>query len=151
MIRDVLITIRGLHDETNGLAQAAEAAGEEVIETVSPGEYFFRNGKHYILYEECIEGSSDTIKNRIKITPGEQVEILKNGIAHTHMIFAYGPTQEVIYHTPYGQLLIGLDTHEMKMTCEEDQIHVEIEYGLEINHEPAARSHIDIQVVPRCQ
>ena len=50
MTKDVLITICGI--------QKRDGETDEPIETVTPGEYYFRNGKHYILYEEGNCGSN---------------------------------------------------------------------------------------------
>lgn len=51
MTKDVLITICGI--------QKRDGETDEPIETVTPGEYYFRNGKHYILYEEVQEGIAE--------------------------------------------------------------------------------------------
>ena len=48
MTKDVLITISGI--------QTIDGEVNDPIETVTPGEYYFRNGKHYILYDEVQEG-----------------------------------------------------------------------------------------------
>ena len=47
MTKDVLITIRGVHtvdEEDND------------VEMIVRGDYYQKNGKHYVLYEELIEG-----------------------------------------------------------------------------------------------
>ena len=45
MEKEVLIHVKGLH-----MMDAPE--GDEPIEIVVPGEYYFRNGSHYLRYEE---------------------------------------------------------------------------------------------------
>ena len=60
MTKDVLITIRGVHtvdEEDND------------VEMIVRGDYYQKNGKHYVLYEELIEGFKEPVKNIIKITP----------------------------------------------------------------------------------
>ena len=59
MTKEVIVTICGLQNgpQTDG----------EPIEIMVAGEYFFKNNKHYILYEEVMEGETQPIKNRIKI------------------------------------------------------------------------------------
>ena len=59
MTKDVLITIRGVHtvdEEDND------------VEMIVRGDYYQKNGKHYVLYEELIEGFKEPVKNIIKIT-----------------------------------------------------------------------------------
>ena len=41
MTKEVLLAIRGL--------QIAEDEQKDTVETISPGEYYFRNGKHFFL------------------------------------------------------------------------------------------------------
>ena len=52
MEKEVLIHVKGLH-------MLDTQDGEEPIEIVVPGEYYFRNGSHYLRYEELwrIRGS----------------------------------------------------------------------------------------------
>ena len=54
MTKDVLITIRGVHtmdEEDND------------VEMIVRGDYYQKNGKHYILYEELLEGFKEPVKN----------------------------------------------------------------------------------------
>ena len=78
MTKDVLITISGI--------QTIDGEVNDPIETVTPGEYYFRNGKHYILYDEVQEGVPGVTKCMIKI--GEDaVDLSKKGNAGVHMSF----------------------------------------------------------------
>ena len=45
MDKEVLIHVRGLH-------MMEEDGEQEPVEIVVPGEYYFRNGSHYLRYEE---------------------------------------------------------------------------------------------------
>ena len=76
MTKDVLITISGLHYEEN-IVTGEEDTETEPIEVISPAVYYFKNGKHYILYEEPIEGTAGTIKNKIKIKEDLNKSFLK--------------------------------------------------------------------------
>lgn len=86
MTKDVLVSISGMHDE---LAEVAEIETEEAeaIEVITPANYYFRNQKHYIVYDEAVEGTTEVIKNRIKITGTDCVEIMKSGLSNSHMVF----------------------------------------------------------------
>ena len=60
MTKDVLISISGvqlLEGDTND------------VELITAGDYYNKNGKHYIRYEEIQEGGEDVIQNTIKSTP----------------------------------------------------------------------------------
>ena len=49
MTKDVILTISGLHD-TDGESDAP-------IETMTPAQYYMKNGKHYIVYDEEYPGT----------------------------------------------------------------------------------------------
>ena len=68
MTKDVLVSISGKHiDIMNEPAQGFET-GDDSIEVVTPANYYCKNGKHYIIYDEVLEGMAGTIRNKIKIT-----------------------------------------------------------------------------------
>ena len=79
MTKDVLVSISGLHMDMNAEIPGPDA--EDVIEVVTPATYYEKNGKHYILYDEVVEGVSGTIKNKIKISGTDSVEIMKSGLS----------------------------------------------------------------------
>lgn len=87
MTKDVLVSISGMHEEIVAVAPEIEEDENEAIEVVTPATYYLKNGKHYIVYEEVVEGTSGVIKNRIKINGEECVEIVKSGLSNSHMIF----------------------------------------------------------------
>ena len=59
MTKDVLLSIKGL--------QIGENEQNDTIEVISPGDYYFRNGKHFFMYEEVMEGQKESTRNMIKI------------------------------------------------------------------------------------
>ncbi len=137
MTRDVLITIRGLQNgpETDG----------EPIEMTTTGEYFYKNNKHYLIYEEVMEGEAKTTKNRIKAAQG-MMELTKNGIVNVHMLFEENKKNVTHYHTPYGSLTMGIDAKQVLLEEEEDRMQITVAYGLEMNGEFVADCNIQIVV-----
>lgn len=137
MTKEVIITIRGLQNgpQTDG----------EPIEMITTGEYFYKNNKHYILYEEVMEGETKTTKNRIKIAPG-MMELTKSGVVNVHMVFEEKKKNITHYYTPYGSLTMGIDTKQVSMVEEEDSMKISVLYGLEMNQEFMADCDIQISV-----
>ena len=71
MTKDVLVSISGKHiGIVSQSDEVIEAVGtdDDEIEVVTPASYYCRNGKHYIIYDEVMEGMSGSIKNKIKIS-----------------------------------------------------------------------------------
>lgn len=148
MTKDVLVSISGMHDE---LAEVAEIETEEAeaIEVITPANYYFRNQKHYIVYDEAVEGTTEVIKNRIKITGTDCVEIMKSGLSNSHMVFERNKKNETFYRTPYGQMLVGVNTKNMKINVSEDNIDILIDYQLDVNHEPMADCKIKMNITSK--
>ncbi len=145
MTKDVLVSISGLHAD---VMQESEEENE-AIEVVNPANYYFRNGKHYIVYDEPVEGMSGTIKNKLKITDDNTVEIMKSGISNAHMIFEKNKKNQTYYSTPYGQMLVGVNTKDMKVDVKENRIDIQIDYELHVNHEAVADSTIKMNIISK--
>lgn len=152
MTKDVLVSISGHHidimAETEDQVKALES-GQDAIEVVTPASYYCRGGKHYILYDEVMEGMPGTIKNRIKITGTDSVEIVKSGLSSSHMIFEKNRKNLTYYRTPYGQMLVGVNTRNMEVSVEDDRINVQVDYELDVNHEPLADCKIRLDIVSK--
>ncbi|MDD6812734.1 MAG: DUF1934 domain-containing protein [Lachnospiraceae bacterium] len=138
MDKDVLISLRGL--------QFGQSEGEaEQIETITVGTYYERNGKYYVLYEEVTEGFDEHTKNRMKF--GEHfLELTRTGLINVHMVFEENRKNMTSYHTPYGNILIGIDTKQIRIEKEEDRIGVTVDYALEVNYEMMADCQIMMEI-----
>ena len=137
MTGEVIVKVRGL--------QMMEE-DSDVIETIAPGKYYLKNGKHYILYEETQEGFDEVTKNRIKLMP-DYMELQKSGLTNVHMIFEKGKKNVTCYYTPYGSLQLGVFATKVDITEGDDKIIVEVAYELELNDAPLAESHITLEVL----
>lgn len=112
---------------------------------ITVGDYYKRNGKHYLRYEEAMEGFEGTTSNLIKFD-GHMVDIMKKGVANVHMVFEEKQKNLTYYDTPFGNLLIGLSTNSIDFEEEEDAIRLEIGYSLDINYEFVSDCRISISV-----
>ena len=134
MTKDVLVSISGKHIDIMDDPVEGYETGDDAIEVVTPASYYCRNGKHYILYDEVLEGMAGTIKNKIKITGTDSLEIMKSGVSSSHMVFEKNKKNLTYYRTPYGQMLIGVNTRKMEINVDEDQIDILVDYELDVNH-----------------
>lgn len=140
MTKDIILTISGLHDN--------EGAVDAPIETMTPGQYFFKNGKHYVVYDEVLEGLDGTLKSTIKFTE-DQVELIRNGAASARMVFVPGQEHMIIYQTPMGPLSISLYTDEIDAKIGKDRMSLKIDYSLKTEGIPISESTVHIEVCPR--
>lgn len=137
MNKEVLIHVRGL--------QMMEMAGEEEpIEIVVPGDYYFRNGSHYLRYEERFEEFSEPTINYIKISE-KGMEVRKKGLINVHMVFEQGKKNTSYYSTPFGTIQMGIAATGMKMKEENDSIFMKVDYALDMNEEYVADCFLTVQ------
>lgn len=141
MEKEVLIHVRGLQLIDGG-------ADQEPIEVVVPGLYYFRNGSHFLRYEEMQEEFDEPTTNLIKMTPGG-VEVHKQGLVNVHMTFVPGKKNIAIYKTPLGTVEMGIEATDLMLHEEEEEIRVNIEYALDMNEEHVADCALTIQIQPR--
>ena len=137
MTKDILVKISGL--------QFAGEDDSDAMEVITSGTYYLKNGKHYILYDEVMEGTTEVTKNVIKMGI-DTMEVTRKGPASVHMVFEKGKKNISYYYTPYGNLLIGIDTKSIEIKETEHDISVQVKYGLEINYEYVADCHITVSV-----
>lgn len=137
MTKEVLLSIRGLQFE------GANDAND--LETITAAEYYKKNDSHYVIYEEATEGFQDTTKNIIKWN-GETLELTKRGLVNVHMIFEEKKKNMTDYRTPFGSILIGIDTKQIQVAESEEDISVDVDYVLGVNYEYLADCKISMHV-----
>lgn len=138
MTQEVLLTLQGLQFDQREV-------DADKIETVTVGDYYKKNGKHYVVYEEVTEGFEQTTKNRLKISEN-MLELSRNGLINMHMVFQENKKNLTNYNTPFGQILIGIDTKKIQIKEQEDKIVVDVDYSLDINYEFLSDCHIRINI-----
>lgn len=148
MTKDVLVSISGLHTDVLSAVKGDDIA-DEAIEVVTPGSYYCKNGKHYVIYDEVTEGVQGTTKNKIKISGTDSLEIMKTGQSNAHMLFEKSRKNLTYYKTPFGQLLVGVNTKNMKINVTEENIDISVDYELDINYEPLADCSIKMEIYPK--
>lgn len=142
MTKDVIISIKGLQTENRE---------EGPIEVISPGKYHYVDGKHEVYYEEIDEeetGEKGIVKNIVRIGP-HTVEVLKTGMNNSHMIFVENEKNITYYHTPFGEIMVGLDTTDFKLVEEENAIGVKLKYDLEMNQNFVSECSITIKILSK--
>lgn len=136
MTKDVLITIRGVHTLDHE---------DNDVEMIVRGDYYQKNGKHYILYEEILEGAEERVKNVIKISPSS-MDIIKKGVTNSRMLFEKNKKNLSCYSTPVGNLVIGIQANHFYVEEQENSIKVNVDYSMDINYEHMSDCRICVDV-----
>ncbi len=138
MTKDVLISIKGLQFDTS----AAESRDE--LELIVAGQYYKKGETQYLMYEEALGGGGKDTKNTIKITK-DRVEVNKKGTVNASMLFIEGQKNISTYRTPFGNMVVGIDTDAIKIDQDEDHMALDILYYLDFNYDLFAECNLKIE------
>lgn len=135
MTKDVLITISGLQFEVDS---------ENVLEIVSRGEYYFRNGKHFLIYEEISEEEQQVSKCVLKVSENV-VELTKKGSTNVHLLFEKNKSNMTYYNTPFGELILGVATRDIDLFVSEDSLDLKLNYTLDMNYQHVSECELTVK------
>ena len=65
MTKEVMVTIAGLQ------AIGEDSEDQDAIELVHIGEYYKKNGNHYILFDEMMEGMAEPVRIYVYLLTGD--------------------------------------------------------------------------------
>ena len=139
MTKDVLIKVSGIQFDIL----------DEAIELIVPGNYYQKNNKHYVLYEEQPEDNEPVIKNIVKFNDCFFEMTKKGGDRSSYLRFDKGKKNSTIYQTPAGALQIDVLTHEFSITEAEHEITVKVKYALDINYQFVSECEVNFKVQAR--
>ncbi len=114
------------------LKERSDGDENDVIEMMVGGEYSFRNGTHYLLYEETMEGFTETTKNLVKVCPNF-MEVRKKGTVNVTMTFEKGKQHTALYKTPFGILEMEFNTKDVRVDAVGKCMEICAEYVLGMN------------------
>lgn len=123
MTKDVLISLCTVQSDL-GETQ------EDRTQTLISGNYYEKNDRHYILYDEVMEGFSKAVKTKVKFSEN-MLEIIRNGPIGVRMLFEENKKNVTSYNTPYGNILLGISTKKINVIVQPDIIEIELEYTLD--------------------
>ncbi|MDO5154501.1 MAG: DUF1934 domain-containing protein [Eubacteriales bacterium] len=138
MTKDVLVQISGMQVDVEN----------EAIELLVPGNYYMKNDKHYVLFEEQPDDQGPVTKNIVKFND-DFFELTKKGGNNSYLRFDRDKTNSSIYQTPVGPIQLDVATHEFHIQETDDEITVQVKYGLDINYQFISNCEVDFRVKAR--
>ena len=92
-----------------------------------------------------MEGQNDIIRNTIKIRP-QGLDIIKRGSSNVHMTFEKDKKNLSCYATPFGEMMIGINTNDIMIAEDEDSLKVRVSYSLDINYQHVSECNINLDI-----
>ena len=74
------------------------------------------------------------------------MELQKRDRSNTRLLFLPGEEYLTGYETPYGSLLVGVNTRSLELYEEEEFLRATLKYGLEINGEKTGECTLVLKV-----
>lgn len=139
MTKEVLLSIAG--------SQSLDI-GSDSIEMVTVANYYKRNGRHFVLYDEVPEGEDSVIKNTLRFDE-TFFEMTKKGGVNAQLLFNPKQSNSTYYETMVGPMNMNITTMTYQLEEKEGYIEVYIKYVLEINYSYSSENEIWIRIAPR--
>ncbi len=137
MTDEVLITVSGL--------QTMGPEDMEPIVVITTGKYYKKEGKHYLFFEEVYEGFQGVTKTRIRFDEKE-VYLSRRGALGSRMVFKKDEKEISMYRTPVGTLMLCVDTQDIRVEEEPDEIRLTLDYNLELENAAFADCSVSIGI-----
>ena len=138
MEKDVLIRVSGLQMMDN-------EGRPEPVEIVVPGEYYFKNGSHYLRYSEILDESGTPTTSFVKMSESS-MEVRKKGLVNVHMVFQEGKRNMAFYTTPMGTMQLGISATGLGFVRDDSTMEMHVDYSLDLNDQHVADCMINIEV-----
>ena len=132
-------------------SQRDESGEQDTIRMMAEGRHYFRNGKHYVLYDEkdLTGEKGDKTSTVLKIGP-ESVTLLRQGAVVQRQHFAEGEESKGDYQTPYGTLQLSFHTDKLDIDYGTVAGTVDVGFALAVNgqHRSDNTLHIEVTSAP---
>jgi uncharacterized beta-barrel protein YwiB (DUF1934 family) len=125
--------------------QADSKDEDDIIEVVTPGEFYREDNSYYAVYEETeisgMKGTTTTLR-----IDEENFTLIRTGTTTTEMKFKKDVRDLTLYNTPHGALDLMVDTKELKMKVDSSGGDVFIDYDMIIGNEQVLRTTLKINI-----
>ena len=129
-----------VHGEQTG------ADGEtNAIEVVAEGRHYFKNGMHYVLYDDNM--ADEAISTVLKIEP-DRVHLTRSGAVTQEQHFMNGTESTSEYATPMGSLTLSVRTTNMEIAYGTVSGEIHVDYAMAINGMWQSDNSLSIEISP---
>lgn len=135
--KDYVITIRGL--------QSYDDDDDVDIEMMAEGDFSIEDGKFFIDYDETEATGMEGTKTTIEIDKN-YVSLTREGTVDTTLLFIEGRQTSSYYDTPYGTMMMGINTEKVNADLTENGGTVDVKYSMSMNNLFSGTNTFQIQV-----
>ncbi len=138
MTKDILLTLSGIHRDPK------QSGGEEAepVTLRTDAKYYYKNNRHYILYDE--EQEDKSISHNTLVFKEDYMSLVKRGDINARILLEPGKCNSNSYATGAGILQISMEGEKVLVEEEEDQIKAFASYKMRMNDEHVADCELHI-------
>lgn len=123
-----------------------DAAGDvSRIEMTAMGEYYFRNGKHYIIYEDTSLAEGAPASTMLKVA-ADSLTLTRRGAVEQKQRFSPQRESRSRYRTPFGDLDLCVATQRLDIAYGSVSGRIDVSYDMHINGEWQSANELHIEV-----
>lgn len=139
MQKDVLINIKGT-------IVSEGQNNPEIIELVTAGRYYNREGNFYISYKESETTGMEGVTTTLKVDGENSVTLIRNGSQKSRLLLEKGKRHLCQYDTGYGPLMVGISGCQIKSKLDSVGGELYFNYTLDVNSSMISRNEVCISV-----
>jgi len=136
-MKKVMITIKGL--------PVFSSSEEDAFELLTDGEYLQEDGIATFSYiENTLTGYGDQMTTFN--VEQDRVILRRNDGQSGDMIFSEDQKHHFLYDTPFGSVMLGIDTHSITKNMGDDGGNLEIRYDIEVDNVSVSQNLFKINI-----
>ena len=141
-MRKAMISIKG--------SPALSYGGDDGYELMTDGMYLRKDGISTFSYVESELTGLSGLLTTFNVE-SDRVVLRRGGDFTGDMIFSEKQKHNFMYETPFGSVMMGIDTHSIEDNMRDDGGSLEIRYDIEVDNVPVSRNlfQIDVRTFPQ--
>ena len=136
-MKKVLISIKGLPVFSSG--------DDEAFELMTDGEYLQQDGISTFSYTESTLTGQDGLLTTFDVEHDRVILRRGDGLSGD-MIFSENQKHHFLYDTPFGSVMLGIDTHSITKNMSDDGGNLEIRYDIEVDNVSVSQNLFKIKI-----
>lgn len=118
---------------------------DDIIEVVTPGKFYKKDGKYYVVYEETELSGMDGTTTILKVE-NDEFTLSRKGTINSKMSFKKNGTDHILYSTPQGSLSFSMDILNVKVDLNDEGGNIYSNYNLNVAEGQSISTELNVNV-----
>ena len=136
---DYVISIKGIQSYNDAPDDNTD------IEMMAECDFAFEDGKFFVDYDETEATGMKGTKTTIEID-SNYVSLVRSGAVNTTLLFIKDRQTASYYDTPYGTMMLGINTEDVNADLTDDGGKVSVKYSMSMNNLFSGTNTFEIKI-----